>query len=98
MEYEDDRKTDFTRDELLEIINSFLEYKPVFDEKFDGVDMDSIRHPKLDYPTGMTHTYIGYDYTYVEIAYHICGVVSEYNLNDFDYRWNIQKIRDKYHK
>ena len=43
-EYDFNRKTDFSRDELLEILNAFLEHKPVFDEKFAGVDMSTIIH------------------------------------------------------
>lgn len=98
-EYDFNRKTDFSRDELLEILNAFLEHKPVFDEKFAGVDMSTIKNPEINYPIdNVTHEYIGYDYTYVRAAYRVSGVVSDYGLLDLDYLYNYEKMCEKYQK
>ena len=93
MNYANDRKTEFTKKELLDILNSFLTYKPIFEKHFKDVN-----RPSLDsFPiSDVTHKYIGYDYTYVEAAWKIQGLVSKHGLLDINYLSNADKICEKY--
>lgn len=87
------RKIKFTKKELLDILNSFLTYKSLFEKHFKDVN-----RPSLDsFPiSDVTHEYIGYDYTYVEAAWKIQGLVSKYGLLDINYLSTVDKICEKY--
>ena len=93
MNYVNGRKTEFTKKELLDILNSFLTYKPIFEKHFKDINRPSLDSFPMD---GESHEYIGYDYTCVKAAWEIHGLASKYNLLDIEYNDNIVKIREKY--
>ncbi|AWX31862.1 DUF6508 domain-containing protein [Methanosphaera sp. BMS] len=96
MEPEYNRKTEFTKEELIEILDSFLEYKPVFDRRVSGED-SSWKVDETRYDTdASTHRYIGYDYTYVKAAWDVRNVVYDYRIEDKENIPNFKIICEKY--
>ena len=88
-------RNNLSRDELIEVLDSILKYKSVFDNR---VSRDASRWipDETNYTIDNSHEYVGYDYTYVRSAHSIWDVICEYNLQDFDYPLNIKIIQDKY--
>ena len=88
-------RNNLCRDELMEVLDSILKYKPVFDKR---VARDGSRWipDETNYKIDNSHYYVGYDYIYVRVAWRIWEVVEKYNLQDFDYSLNIKIIQDKY--
>ena len=94
MKDEYNRKTEFTKEELIEIMDSFLEYKPVF-KKISPDDPDYT--PLDSYPyDDESNRYVGYDYTQVDAAWRVTDVIFEYHIEDRHYNTNFVKIQEKY--
>ena len=97
MRPEYNRKTDFSRDELIDVLDSFLKYQAVFDERFSGVDISSLKFDSSKYHTdGSSHEFIDYDYTYVRVAWRLVDVLFDYHILDRENLPNFRKICEKY--
>ena len=72
----DSQRTDLTTDELLDILDFYLQYKPLF----EGSTIEGEEYP-------------------IHLAAHdFTLLLYEYQIMDFDYFENLDKIREKYGK
>ena len=75
-EIPNEQRTDFTKDELLDILDFYLQYKPSFEEPSNDEEV---------YPAILA----AHDFTIL---------LYEYQIMDFNYFENLDKIREKYGK
>ena len=73
------RRTDFTRDEILEIIDSYLYYKPMFDEYVNNRD----HYPDMD-PMDFTALLYVYDIIDVEYPDNVQKIKKKYGITSYD--------------
>lgn len=74
-ELPDKQKTDFTKEEMLDILDFYLQYKPCFE------------NPDVDY-----------DYLSMEVAHDFTLLLYEYQIMDFNFFENLDKMEEKYGK
>lgn len=80
-EMPEERKTDFTKDELLDIIDFYLQYKPLFDES-STVD--------LEYPITMA----AHDFTILLYKYGIMDMDYPTNMKAIKEKYGKKRLKD----
>ena len=73
------RRTDFTREEMLEIIDCYLYYKPMFDEYVNNRE----HYPEMD-PMDFTALLYVYDIIDVEYPDNVRRIKKKYGITSYD--------------
>lgn len=77
--YPKTHRTDFTREEILEIIDSYLYYKPMFDEYVNNRK----HYPDMD-PMDFTALLYVYDIIDVDYQTNVCKIKEKYGITSYD--------------